>query len=121
VGCRFATDGAEEPADPGLAALIARIGAEHEPHAERRTAVRVPYTECVGIDVEGGVTVRGFARDLSRGGIAFFCATRLAAGVIHLTLPQGADAEPLRVRAKVVRCTPLVEGFYDVAARFVGG
>jgi anti-sigma regulatory factor (Ser/Thr protein kinase) len=124
VGCRFEAGPPTAdlpPPNEALAALVGRLSEEFQPLAERRVAIRVPYTECVGIDLEDGTSARGFGRDLSRGGIAFFTATRLPVGVIHVTLPQGANEEPLRVRAAVVRCTPLTEGFYDIAARFVGG
>ncbi len=38
---------------------------------------------------------------------------------VVLALPLGAGPM-LRVRAQVVRCNLITEGFYDVAARFVG-
>ena len=62
----------------------------------------------------------GFAHDLARQGIAFITTRPLALEERVLELPQGPGAPPLRVRARVQRCTPIMEGFYDVGARFLG-
>lgn len=121
VGCRFETNTKTGPvSNDELSALVNRTIENHQPETERRVSLRVPYTECLGIDLLNGTQARGFGRDLSRGGISFFCAIALERGPLFLTLPQGTNAEPLRVRAEVLRCTQLVEGFYDVAARFMG-
>lgn len=124
VGCRFAAGEADStdapPVHPGLSELVTRITESHRPLAERRGAVRVPYTECITVDLKDGAHLRGFARDLSRSGIAFFSTARVPLDAVSLTLPQGTASESLRLRAVVVRCTPLTEGYYDVAARFVG-
>jgi hypothetical protein len=89
------------------------------PLAVRRSSPRLPYTECITIELPDGTETRGFGRDLSRGGIAFFATRPLLPGAVRLVLPQGKDFEPIRARAQVIRCTYLSEGFYDVATRFL--
>ena len=58
-----------------------------------------------------------FARDLSLGGIAFITTAPVTLEMKLLTLPV-KDGQPLRVRARVVRCAPVTEGIYDVGACF---
>jgi hypothetical protein len=124
VGCRFEAPGAapDEPPTPELAGLhgmVGRIAEAQKPLAERRVAQRLPYTECIGVLLEGGREVRGFGRDLSRTGIAFFTDEEVPLGPVRLTLPQ-SQGEPICVRAQVVRCTHVAAAFHDVAARFLG-
>jgi hypothetical protein len=122
VGCRFESPlpapTGQGPAEGALARLVARLAAQQKPPEERRTALRVSYTECVEVELSSGEVIRGFGRDLSRGGIGFLAGRDLAHEVIHVRLP-GDDQGPLEVRARVVRSTRLVDGFYDVAAQFV--
>jgi anti-sigma regulatory factor (Ser/Thr protein kinase) len=130
VGCRFesplsSAEGssakASSEAIQAVARLVHRLGADHKPHEERRTSPRVPYTDAVVVARPGLAPQRGFARDLSRSGIAFFSTTELPMEVIALTLPIGEGESAISIRAQVVRCTRLIEGFYDVAARFLPG
>jgi hypothetical protein len=122
VGCRF-TAPPEPAAGPSevtiLHALVDRIAAAQLPLAEQRGSPRLPYTECITVELPDGSETRGFGRDLSRGGIGFFATRPLPQGTVRLVLPQGKDFEPIRARAQVVRCTYLSEGFYDVATRFL--
>ena len=39
--------------------------------------------------------------------------------VIRLSLPPGEDVPAITLRAQVVRCTRVTDGFFDVAARFL--
>jgi anti-sigma regulatory factor (Ser/Thr protein kinase) len=124
VGCRFTAPPEQGPdtASPEMGALqelVDRIAAEQLPLAEKRGSPRLPYTECITVELPDGTETRGFGRDLSRGGIAFFATRPLPTGAVRLVLPQGKDFEPIRARAHVVRCTYLSEGFYDVATRFL--
>jgi anti-sigma regulatory factor (Ser/Thr protein kinase) len=126
VGCSFESVGMgpggtcppESQSSGELAALMDRLAEQQKPLAERRAAPRLPYTESITIE-HGEQSMRGFARDLSRSGIAFFSTSSLPLGVIRLGLPQQEGKPAISVRATVVRCTRLTEGFYDVAARFL--
>lgn len=131
VGCRFQTrPGAPNPSLDGpneqkafalIDALIKRFGDQPVPHDERRNDPRVIYTERIGIRGPSGTEPEfGFARDLSKGGIAFITTAPLPLGMLDLSLPQGTGKSPLPVRAQVVRCVKIMEGFHDVGARFVG-
>jgi hypothetical protein len=129
LGCRF--EAADRPAPEAEAmagpaggdaidALVARYS--HRPLAddERRDFPRVCYTERIG--VVGGAVGRpefGFARDLSKGGVAFIATVPLPRGEVRLLLPQAEGRLPLAVCAEIVRCTKIVDGFYDVGARFL--
>jgi anti-sigma regulatory factor (Ser/Thr protein kinase) len=126
VGCRFESPlpsapageaGGDEPA-AALARLVGRLARQQEPALERRAAVRVAYTEVIGVEAPGQPPGRGFARDLSSAGISFFATAALPLTVVTLTLP-GVGQAPIRLRAQVVRCTRLIDGFYDAAAQFL--
>ena len=58
-----------------------------------------------------------YARDLSKGGIAFISTAPVTLETKMLTLPR-QEAVPLRSAARVVRCVEVAEGCYDVGARF---
>jgi hypothetical protein len=121
VGCRFeapvaATEAGVTPSP--VAGLLAHLVEQQKPHSERRSSLRVPYTECIEVELPTGEVVRGFGRDLSRGGIGFLAPRNLAHEIIRLRLP-GNGQGPLVVRARVVRSTHLVDHFHDIAAQFV--
>jgi anti-sigma regulatory factor (Ser/Thr protein kinase) len=129
VGCRFdasfpGPDSRGPTRDPGLSALyhlLDRLAAKQQPSEERRRDPRLPYTECISVQLADHAPLRGFARDLSRGGIAFFTTANLPCEAVGLSLPPGESAPAVHVRAQVIRCTRLMDGFYDVAARFMPG
>jgi anti-sigma regulatory factor (Ser/Thr protein kinase) len=86
---------------------------------DRRRDQRVAYNE--RIEVLSGASaepVIGFARDLSRSGVAFIATVPLSLEVTVIFLPHGAEP-PLRLRSQVVRCTKIMDGFYDIGARFL--
>jgi anti-sigma regulatory factor (Ser/Thr protein kinase) len=128
VGCRFETPAAPQgsawPVDPSsdaLGRLVDRLARQQKPLEERRVAPRLPYTEVVSVELPGQEAVRGFARNLSRAGIAFFTTISLPLDVVRLHLPATEEAPAISVRAQLVRCARLTDGFYDVAARFLPG
>src|SRR5262249_53494885 len=107
VGCRFESAPAAEVVPPAgspagrLAALVARLAVVHAKQVERRTAQRVPYHEVIGASVRrSGEPIRGYARDLSRWGIAFVTTVALPAEEVHISLPQGEGAAPLVLAAR---------------------
>jgi anti-sigma regulatory factor (Ser/Thr protein kinase) len=127
IGCHFQASPAAEAARSASEAtvrqavgrLLERLPGQEVGHDERRAHRRAAYTARIGIS--GGPPsepTTGFARDLSHGGIAFLTTGPLPREPRVLSLPQG-DAAALRLRAEVVRCTPLLEGVYAVAARFL--
>ena len=126
VGCRFETPilrsaVAESHPSEAVAAvsrLVDQMAEQLRPMLERRTAPRVPYSERLTVEVTNGPIVSGIARDLSRNGVAFFTTTSLPLEVVHLTLPGGDAESSIHLPARVVRCTRLVDGFYDIAATF---
>jgi anti-sigma regulatory factor (Ser/Thr protein kinase) len=126
LGCRFLVEAplppAETPppaADVGdaIARFLDRLQSQLPVAEDRRQHPRVAYTEQIGLSAAPGV---GFARDLSKGGLAFITTAPVELGLHVLTLPQGPDHIPIRVQARVVRCRKIMENFYDVAASFVG-
>jgi anti-sigma regulatory factor (Ser/Thr protein kinase) len=125
VGCRFETPrppGSEhlDPVSAELARLVAILSERQRPFGERRSALRVTYTECLEVELPDGEVRRGFGRDLSRMGISFLCVGSLPREVVSLRLPPTEGQHvPLLVRATIVRSTHLVDGFYDVAAQFL--
>ena len=128
VGCRFEkplslTTAVESQPSEAIAAvgrLVEHMAEQFQPMLERRTAPRVPYSERISIEVSGSPAVSGVARDLSRNGVAFFSTTNLPLEVVHLTLPGGSSETSIQLPARIIRCTRLVDGIYDIAAQFAG-
>src|SRR5262245_28040141 len=122
IGCRFLLP--REPLPPAgnvpsveeaIAALLRR------PHAtdERRVHQREAYAERIEVQGPPGTpSVTGYARDLSKGGIAFISTAALPLEERIVCLPQGDDP-PLRLLVQIVRCVGLTPGFFDVGARFL--
>lgn len=131
LGCRFqAKSEAAEPAtaapadlarvQQAIAELLQRQSIAPLPADERRAYQRAVYNERIEVVPAGqSVPLVGYARDLSKGGVAFISATRIATDSISIVLPQAAT-ESMRIRARVVRCVRIQEGFFDVAAQFLG-
>ncbi len=124
LGCQFADAPANREASQALAqdavgALLEGRTATPAAAGERRAHPRVAYNERIEVHTTAWAEpLVGFARDLSRGGVGFVTTRSLPLGPCVLALPQGG-ASPLRVRAEVVRCTRVQEGFFDVGARFL--
>jgi anti-sigma regulatory factor (Ser/Thr protein kinase) len=130
VGCRFEGAGVvpavgqETPREAGAAALVGlvdRLSQQQNPREERRSAPRLPYTKAIQIQMADHAPLRGFGRDISQSGIAFFTTSSLPLEVVRVSLPGDETIPPIHARARVVRCTRLTDGFYDVAAQFLVG
>jgi anti-sigma regulatory factor (Ser/Thr protein kinase) len=130
LGCRFpgktadvkaaVADPMGRPVEEAIGTLIEQFQGEQVAQTNRRQHPRVVYTERIEIrDDYGKQTLVGFARDLSRGGLAFITTNTLPLGPAHLTLPQGQNKPPLKVRVQIVRCVSIMEGFFDVGAKFL--
>ena len=128
IGCSFLLDAELPSATPSeelrtVGATVTELLQRHGRPAtieERRDSPRQPYTGRIEVIGPPGTPVQvGFARDLSCSGIAFITTAALPLEDRILTLPRH-DGPPLRLRARIVRCSPLATGFYDVGARFLG-
>ena len=128
IGCRFTAGEATAPGAPGpgldavhnaVGALLEQLQAAAVAHDERRDHTRVGYQQRIEIRAEGQTPVIGFARDLSRSGIAFLTTAVVPLEERILVLPQ-ARGPGLGLRARIVRCVRVKEGLYDVGACFVG-
>jgi len=131
LGCRFLfelgalapaqiTAGTIEEADAALGAILERLGEQVSVNNERREHPRFVYTERINIERHAATEPTiGFARDLSKGGISFIVTAPLPQEIRILGLPRYGQP-PLRVRVQVLRCHKIMDGFYDVGARFLG-
>ncbi len=75
--------------------------------------------------VHGGHSVPIRTRDLSRGGMCFMLPSPLPIGdMLEMSLSLVSDKDqrsaPLGLRSRVVWCTPLAEGRYQIGASFLG-
>lgn len=130
LGCRFLFDlgklapeqvtaSSIEEADAALGSMIETIDRQTAIVAERRVYPRFVYTERLQIEAQNvHEPALGFARDLSKGGIAFITTAPLPLAVRVLGLPRFGQP-PLRVRVLILRCVRIMEGFYDIGARFL--
>jgi anti-sigma regulatory factor (Ser/Thr protein kinase) len=130
LGCRFLFLTTEAEATQNIADVATvqdAVGALLRQHnnaplaeEERRTHQRAMYTARIELSGQAATgPTFAFGRDLSRGGIAFITTAPVALEPLLLTLPV-KNGQPLRVRARVVRCSAVAEGFYDVGACFTG-
>ena len=134
LGCRFdANTPAGEPSSgpaargsdfaslqEAIGTLLGELSTADIEHDDRRLHVRAAYTERIGIITDVDPPPKhAFARDLSKGGIAFISTFALPRGPLCLTLPRG-NGPVLKVRARVVRCDEITSGFFDVGAQFLG-
>jgi hypothetical protein len=131
LGCEFeitpAADAAEEVATAEqtheIQQAILDILALHQgpqlPDHERREHPRVVFNRAVTLDIEGHAgQVTGYARDLSKGGMSLIARVSLPRAMALLVLPR-EGAAPLRIRARMVRCNKIQDGFYDIGIQFL--
>ena len=135
LGCRFQTrrevpksTAASLPSSPeadqavqdAIADLIERHQGLPRGADDRRVHPRVGFHARLEVyqpsSPEG---VAAFARDLSKGGMSFITTVPLAGEVVVAIHPQDEDT-PLKIRAQIVRCNKVQEGFFDVGVRFFG-
>lgn len=85
---------------------------------DRRAHPREAYTEQIEVEDASGNRITAISRDLSKGGISFISpsAIPLEKRTIYLS---DRENESLRIVAKIVRCTQLTHGFYDIGAAFL--
>jgi anti-sigma regulatory factor (Ser/Thr protein kinase) len=127
IGCRFTADPGTPSDDSGaalaavhsaVADLLERLRLPAAVADERRGHTRLPFHQRIEVRAEGQPPQAGFARDLSRGGIAFLTTAPLPCEERLILLPQPAGP-PLGLRARVVRCFRVQDGLYDVGAEFL--
>jgi len=132
LGCRFLH--AEPPVSPEAPAdapaqlleveyavtkFLESHTARQMPPDERRIHPRIAFNERVAIHIENRPEpIIGYARDLSKGGIALIAQEEVPSE-ITITFLLGAEREPLKVRCRVLRCHCIQEGFYDIGASFL--
>lgn len=136
VGCRFLLPEKPEKSEdkptppsgseamhPPLIQLLKGMGADRLPPQERRAHPRVPYTGRINVTLIGSHessasgSIHAFGRDLSLGGIAFISRIPFPMANVEVSLPN-VKGEPIVMTARIVRSRELVNGFFDVAARF---
>jgi hypothetical protein len=128
LGCRFleparlpgspSADQRLEDVHDAIGSLLAEARLAPSEGDERRAHARVAYTERIEIVAPCGTPVAGYARNLSRGGIAFIATVPMPLEPCLIRLPQSAGP-PLGVQAQILRCTRVQDGFFDVGARFL--
>jgi anti-sigma regulatory factor (Ser/Thr protein kinase) len=125
LGCQFlpetrGTDRSSEglSLEAAIDTILEGLSTQEERQDERRYHPRAGFTECIELQpLHGGAVQLAYARNLSRGGIAFISSVPVALEPKCLTLPQ-RDGTPLRIQARVIRCARIAEGLYDAAAQF---
>jgi anti-sigma regulatory factor (Ser/Thr protein kinase) len=132
LGCQFkamspasvSTAPADAPAqrvevEQAITQFLENHVAKQAPPNERRIHPRIVFNERVAIQIEGrSEPIFGYARDLSRGGIALIAQEAVPAE-ITLAFVLGPEREALKVRCQVLRCQRIQEGYYDIGAAFL--
>ena len=130
LGCEFDVSAAQvSPADLATAEqrdrmheaihdVLARYQAPTLPTDERRAHQRVVFTKVVTLEIAAQAgTITGYARDLSKGGMAIITREPVERRTAVVSLARD-QAAALRIRARVVRCNKIQEGFHDVGLQF---
>jgi anti-sigma regulatory factor (Ser/Thr protein kinase) len=130
LGCRFqgSVDAATPAASAGPEPLqrvhqaIADLLEEYQApqlNADRRAHLRAVFNDRIEVRLASAAEpIIGYARDLSKGGIAFITTAPVALEAASVFLPRRGGA-PLGVRAQVLRCNKIKDGLYDIGARFL--
>jgi anti-sigma regulatory factor (Ser/Thr protein kinase) len=129
LGCEFEITPNEDALEETITAeqllevqqAILEVLALHEgpeiPEHDRREHPRVAFNKAVTVDSDAD-PITGYARDLSKGGMAVIARVPVPLAPALIVLPR-EGAPPLRVRSRVVRCNRIQEGFYDIGVRFL--
>jgi hypothetical protein len=102
-----------------VAQILESYQARQLPSHERRAHPRVVFNERVLIMLEDrDEPIIGYARDLSKGGIAVITQEPLSAEITVAFSPS-KNQQAQKVRCRVTRCNLVKDGFYDVGAAFL--
>ena len=134
LGCEFAAPlptGNPLPEPPPIASrllqevhvavkeILENCQAKQLPSHERRVHPRVIFNERVTIHIEKhSESIVCYARDLSKGGMSFIAQEKLPAE-ITVEIASAGTRPALKLRCKVVRCSRIEDGFYDIGAAFM--
>ncbi|MFO0865881.1 MAG: ATP-binding protein [Gemmataceae bacterium] len=129
LGCQFdlseceeqhrKTDSEQAQAESAIDNMLESLSHQF-PAVERRSYRRLPFSEPIEARTPLlPAPVKAFARDLSRGGVAFVTSKALS-GEVTLVFRPRTDGPCLAIRSEVVRCTSVTEGLFDIGARFLG-
>lgn len=134
LGCRFQTRAATTSATPPRSvpvssadehAVFKAVNSLLEKHKypallpdERRAHPRVVFNERLEIlTSKSSEPVIGYARDISKGGIAFIITEEISGDIVVKFRPRdGSDT--VSIHSRVVRCNRITEGFFDIGAQF---
>jgi hypothetical protein len=136
LGCRFqnsqsspcsaeaATPDAQSCAEPleRVHQAVADLLEEYQTpqlNLDRRAHPRIVFTDRIEVLLSSAAEpIIGYARDLSKGGIAFITTAPVALEAATVFLPRRGGPR-LGVRAQVLRCNKIKDGLYDIGARFL--
>ena len=113
-----ALENAVQTVQEAVSALIERLRLPPLAPDERRRQARAAYAERIEVRCETLMPVFGFARNLSKGGMAFLATGALPLEDCIIRLPQ-PTGPPLGLRARILRCDRIKDGLYDVGASFL--
>ena len=124
IGCRFEPAAASPPSggqaaiQQVIASLLEQAQAAAAEQDECRSHSRVAFHGRVEIRGKGVPPIIGFARNLSRGGIALLttAAVPLEERILMVSQPTGP---PLGLLCRIVRCVRVKDGLYDIGASFL--
>jgi anti-sigma regulatory factor (Ser/Thr protein kinase) len=134
LGCQFAQSAnasdskfdTPSPASPlldevqqAILEILDAYQAHELPTDDRRLHPRVVFNERIAVNIDGHAdTVIGYARDLSKGGLAMITQEPLP-GEVTIAFAAAGKRPAMKVRCGVVRCTLIQEGFYDIGLTFL--
>lgn len=97
--------------------LLASLSQDEVDIDDRRAHERHPFTEKIIIDSPNNTRKPAFARNISKGGLAFLCESPFESP--DLTVDMVVNGNRVRIDSEIVRCTELVPNVYDIGVRFV--
>lgn len=104
---------------PGKAIYQLIVEAQNEENKDRRKDVRYAFFRPVSIEVDDGHRFTAFSREISASGIGLIHNIDLPKCEVEVSV-SSEQGYSIRVRTKIMWCTPCGEGWYISGGKFVG-
>ncbi|REK10530.1 MAG: hypothetical protein DWQ37_16175 [Planctomycetota bacterium] len=112
-------NGIQETPRAGMGIHELVVEAHQEVRKDRRAETRYPFFRQIMLMVTGKVPTHAFTREISSVGVGLLHDVPLVPGEVELSIPS-KKGYSIRVRTKILWCSPCGEGWYISGGQFVG-
>ncbi len=104
---------------PGKAIYQLIVEAQSMENKDRRRDVRYAFFRPVSVEVEEGQRYSAFSREISASGIGLIHNIEFPNSEVEISV-SSEQGYSIRVRTRIMWCTPCGEGWYISGGKFVG-